>query len=405
MAKLMIVLNRIVIGGAPADTVQLAGALSREHETCLVSGAKVEDEKDAAYLLSDLKHIRHLEIKSMRRSINPLYDWQAYCELKKIIRSERPDIIHTHGAKPGFLARLAASRSGVPVIVHTYHGHIFHSYFNKLASFFFVAVERWLARKSSAIIVLSESQKQEIANCYRICPAEKISVIPLGLDIEPFVNGQDEKRQRFRKKYGLEENESAIGLVGRIVKVKNHGFFLQVASRLSKEMKREVKFFIVGDGNLRKKLEAEAVALQLEPVSLLTSKEGKLVFTSWIREIDEVMAGLDIVTLTSFNEGTPVSLLEAQAAGKPIVAINVGGTADTMLDEESGFLLKDFDSDLFAQKLEWLVRHKSEAIQMGRKGREYVKSTHPFKLQVEKTLQLYKSLLSNLKGSPNLRTG
>jgi glycosyltransferase involved in cell wall biosynthesis len=227
----------------------------------------------------------------------------------------------------------------------------------------------------------------------------------LGLDIEPFVNGQDEKRQRFRKKYGLEENESAIGLVGRIVKVKNHGFFLQVASRLSKEMKREVKFFIVGDGNLRKKLEAEAVALQLEPVSLLTSKEGKLVFTSWIREIDEVMAGLDIVTLTSFNEGTPVSLLEAQAAGKPIVAINVGGTADTMLDEESGFLLKDFDSDLFAQKLEWLVRHKSEAIQMGRKGREYVKSTHPFKLQVEKTLQLYKSLLSNLKGSPNLRTG
>ena len=97
MAKLMIVLNRIVIGGAPADTVQLAGALAREHETCLVSGAKVEDEKDAAYLLSDLKHIRHLEIKSMRRSINPLYDWQAYRELKKIIRSERPDIIHTHG--------------------------------------------------------------------------------------------------------------------------------------------------------------------------------------------------------------------------------------------------------------------------------------------------------------------
>lgn len=398
----MIVLNRIVIGGAPADTVQLAGALAQEYETCLVSGAKVEDEKDAAYLLTNLGQIRHLEVKSMRRSINPFLDWRAYHELKRIIQSEKPDIIHTHGAKPGFLARLAASRSGVPVIIHTYHGHVFHSYFNRLASFFFIAIERWLARKTTAVIVLSDSQKEEIAVRYRICEPGKISVIPLGLDVEPFETGQSEKRQRFRQKYGLQENESAIGLVGRIVKVKNHGFFLEVASRLSQQMKDEVRFFIVGDGSLRKKLEAEAAAMHLQPVSATDSKKGKLVFTSWIREIDEVMAGLDIVTLTSFNEGTPVSLLEAQAAGKPIVAVDAGGTADTMQNEESGFLLKNYDSRLFAQKLEWLIKHKAEASNMGQKGRAYVKSHHPFKQQVEKTILLFNSLLSNFKKSPHL---
>ena len=152
----MIILNRIVIGGAPADTVQLAGALAREHETCLVSGAKVEDEKDAAYLLSDLKHPspgdqEHAPVHQ------PVIRLASIPRAQKIIQSERPDIIHTHGAKPGFLARLAASRSGVPVIVHTYHGHIFHSYFNKLASFF------CCCRKMACQEILGHHRAEQIA--------------------------------------------------------------------------------------------------------------------------------------------------------------------------------------------------------------------------------------------------
>ena len=397
----MIILNRIVIGGAPADTVQLARALAGEHEVCLVSGAKVKDEAEADYLLNSIRDIRHIVLPSMRRSLNIFRDWKAFRELKRIIQREKPDVLHTHGAKPGFLGRLAGSRQGVPVIVHTYHGHVFHSYFNLLASRFFVNTERWLARKTSAIIVLSDSQKTEIANHYRIAPPEKVHVIPLGLDSAPFEADQAEKRIKFRKKYGVLEEESAIGLVGRIVKVKNHGFFLKVASILKNSMADDVKFFIVGDGHLRKKLESEASSLMLNPVSTPQLPGGeRLVFTSWIREIDEVMAGLDIITLTSFNEGTPVSLLEAQAAGKPIVAIDVGGTGDTMVNEETGFLLKDFDTRLFAEKLEWLVKNKSEAHKMGSRGREYVKTRHPFQKQVENTLLLYKQLL-NRSTSPS----
>lgn len=390
----MIILNRIVIGGAPADTVQLAKALATSHDVCLVSGAKTGDEQDAGHLLRELHGIRHIMVPSLRRSIHPFRDWQAYAALGKIISKEKPDIVHTHGAKPGFLARLAASRQGVPVILHTYHGHIFHSYFNPWASRLFISAERWIAGKTSAIIVLSESQKEEIAEKYRICPSIKITVIPLGLETSPFENDQTEKRNRFRGKYGLTDEETAIGLVGRIVKVKNHSFFLKVASRLNHQMRERVRFFIVGDGKLRKKLEKEAMALNLGPVTAGNNViQGRLVFTSWIREIDEVMAGLDIVTLTSFNEGTPVSLLEAQAAGKPIVAINVGGTADIMLDEKSGFLLPNFNTDQFAEKLEWLVKHPAEAGQMGTRGREYVRTCHPFSTQLERTISLYRHLL------------
>lgn len=401
LAKVLIILNRIVIGGAPADTVQLARALAGEHEVCLVSGAKVKDEAAADYLLNNIRDIRHIIVPSMRRSLNIFRDWGAYRELKKIIQKEQPDILHTHGAKPGFLGRLAAYRQGVPVIVHTYHGHVFHSYYNPVASRFFIGAERWLARKTTAIIVLSDSQKKEIADHYRITPGEKVHVIPLGLDAAPFECNQEVKRMKFRKKYGVLDDESAIGLVGRIVKVKNHGFFLKVASILKNNLADDVKFFIIGDGRLRKKLESEANALMLDPVSIpQLPGRGRLVFTSWIREIDEVMAGLDIITLTSFNEGTPVSLLEAQAAGKPIVAIDVGGTGDTMVDEETGFLLKDFDTQLFAEKLEWLVKNKSEAHKMGSRGREYVKTRHPFQKQVENTLLLYKQLLSRITGQP-----
>ncbi|HEU4904426.1 MAG TPA: glycosyltransferase [Flavisolibacter sp.] len=393
MPKVLRILNRLIVGGPVLNATYLTKYLSPEFETLLVVGEKEAHEKSADYLATQLG-IEYITIPEMGRSISPLKDLQAYHKLKKIIREFKPDVVHTHAAKPGALGRLAAAACGVPAIVHTYHGHVFHSYFSKLKSGFYINLERFLASKSSAIVAISEAQKKELVQDFRIAPENKFRIVPLGLDLDKFQQHMPEKRARFRAEFGLGDDEVAIGIIGRLVPVKNHSLFLKAVQSVLQKSNRKIKAFIIGDGETRADLESEALRLG---VSFSTQDSSAhlhpLVFTSWRSDVDTIAAGLDIITLTSFNEGTPVSLIEAQAAGKPIVSTKVGGIGDIVLEGQTALLANVDDEDTFCGHLLRLVEDDALRLQLGTNSSPYVLQRFGYQRLMRDMADLYYELL------------
>jgi glycosyltransferase involved in cell wall biosynthesis len=397
MPRILRILNRLAVGGPVLNATYLTKYLAPEFETLLVVGEREEHEKSAEHLTTKLG-ISYTTIAGMGRSVNPLSDYKAYGDLKKLIQSFKPDIVHTHAAKPGAIGRLAASAMKVPVIVHTFHGHVFHSYFSSVKTKFYINTERYLARKSNAIIAISEQQKKELAHQFRIAPEEKFRVIPLGLDLDAFATAQDEKRKKFRTEFGVEDDEIAIGIIGRLVPIKNHYLFLKAIAHVLHHTGKKVKAFIIGDGETRPDLENVA---QQAGIAFSTENSGThpypLVFTSWRRDVDVIMAGLDIVTLTSFNEGTPVSLIEAQAANKPIVSTRVGGIADIVLEGKTALLADVQDGDTFADHLLQLVQNDALRHDLGHTGRQHVIERFSYQRLMHDMTTLYRELLQKNK--------
>lgn len=375
------------------NATYLTKYLSPEFETLLVVGEKEAHEKSAGYLADQLG-INYVTIPEMGRSISPMKDVQAYNKLKKLIREFKPDIVHTHAAKPGALGRLAASACGVPAIVHTYHGHVFHSYFNKVKSGFYINLERFLASKSSAIVAISEAQKKELSQEFKIAPEHKFRIIPLGLDLDKFQRDMPEKRSTFRAEFGLDDDVVAIGIIGRLVPVKNHPLFLKAIHHVLQHSSRKIRAFMIGDGETRADLEAEASRLGI-PFSVQDSDEHPhpLVFTSWRSDVDTIMAGLDIIALTSFNEGTPVSLIEAQAAGKPIVSTKVGGIGDIVLEGETALLAALDDEETFCRHLLQLVEDEDLRVRLGSNSSPYVLQRFSYQRLMRDMSELYYELL------------
>ena len=257
MPKILRIINRFNLGGPTYNVAYLSKYLAPEFETLLVGGEKDETEDSSQFILDNLG-LKPIIIPEMKREISLVNDRIAYKKIKKFIREFNPDIVHTHASKAGTLGRLAAHACHVPVIVHTFHGHVFHSYFGKTKTGIFKTIERYLAKRSDAIIAISEKQKLELSIEHKICPAEKISVIPLGFDLSRFRENQDVKRKLFRDEYLISENEIAIVIVGRLVPVKNHSMFLRGLKMAMEKTGLPVRAFIVGDGEEREKLESLA---------------------------------------------------------------------------------------------------------------------------------------------------
>ena len=398
MPKIIRILNRLAVGGPVLNATYLTKYLAPDFDTLLVVGEKEDHEQSAEYLATNLS-IGYTTIQGMGRSINPASDYFAYQKLKKLIKDFKPDIVHTHAAKPGAIGRLAAAAAGVPVVLHTFHGHVFHSYFNSLKSKLFINTERYLASKSDAIIAISEQQRKELVEDFKIAPAEKFRLIPLGLDLDKFTNNIDQKRQKFRQSFELEDDVVAIGIIGRLVPIKNHYLFIKAIKHVLDNTSKKIKAFIVGDGETRADLENVA---QQAGIPFSTEKDAHhphpLVFTSWRSDVDTIMAGLDIVTLTSFNEGTPVSLIEAQAANKPIVSTRVGGIADVVLEGETALLADVQDGETFSNHLFQLVQDDVLRQQMGKKGQEQVLQRFSYQRLMGDMSALYYELLEKKKG-------
>ncbi len=394
MIKVLRIINRFNLGGPTYNVAYLSKYMSDEYETLLVGGAKDDTEESSDFIVDNLG-LKPIIIEEMKREINLKNDYAAYKKIKKIIREYKPDIVHTHASKAGTLGRLAAHSCGVKVIVHTFHGHVFHSYFGKLKTTFYKNVERYLAKKSTAIIAISEIQKNELVNEHRICKAEKVNVIPLGFDLSRFQENQSEKRKMFREKYNLDEDEIAIAIIGRLVPVKNHILFLEGLKIVSEKTTKKIRAFIVGDGEDRNVIEKKAKELNITFIDGTKENEKALLtFTSWIKEIDMVLAGSDIVALTSFNEGTPVSLIEAQAANKPIVTTNVGGIENVVIPKETALLCENNNIKEFTDQLLKLIENSTLRNSMAEKGWKHVREKFHFTRLVKDMEILYKTLLN-----------
>ena len=393
MPKILRILNRLAVGGPVLNAAYLTKYMAPDFETLFVVGEKEGHEKDADFLAEQLG-IEYTTIEGMGRSINPGSDFIAYQKIKKIIKEFKPDVVHTHAAKPGAIGRLAAAAMNVPAIIHTFHGHIFHSYFNSLKTNLFINTERYLARRSHAIVAISKQQKKELSEDFKIAPSEKFRVIPLGFDLDRFCTDQEEKRAAFRSEFDLAEDEIAIGIIGRLVPVKNHYLFLKAIAHVLHSSDKKIKAFIIGDGETRADLENIAIQADIKFSNETdTMHPHPLVFTSWRSDVDVINAGLDIVALTSFNEGTPVSLIEAQAANKPIVSTRVGGIQDIVKEGETGLLADISDTESFCDNLLRLVEDDDLRYRMGRNNSQHVMDRFSYHLLTKDMSDLYWDLL------------
>lgn len=391
MPRVLRIVNRFNLGGPTYNAAYLTKFLPSEFETLLVGGMKDDSEGSSLHILNEL-NLEPVILDEMRREINLGQDRLAYNKIKALIKSFKPDIVHTHASKPGALGRLAAHQLGVPVIVHTFHGHSFHSYFNPLTTAFYRRVERYLAARSSCIIALSEQQKNELVYQYRICPESKVRIVPLGFDLEKFQFDIVQKRINFRRDYLLEPDVIAIGIIGRLVPIKNHELFLRAMAIVRHRTKKNVRAFVVGDGEQKSQLLQLCADLDLD-YSEKPTPSAMITFTSWINDIDCVNAGMDIICLTSKNEGTPVSLIEAQAANKPIVSTRVGGIENIVQSGRTALLSETNNHVTLANNLLRLIEDDTLRKDFGADGWSFVKEKFHFQRLAKDTANLYNELL------------
>ena len=386
MKKILRIINRFNLGGPTYNAAYLTKYLESDYETLLVGGQHEESEKSSMHILDDLD-LKPIIIPEMQRSLNPYKDQIAFKKIQDIIKEFKPDIVHTHAAKAGALGRRAAYKLGVKQIYHTFHGHVFHSYFGSFKTKIFKEIERNLAKKTTKIIAISDIQKRELSKIHRICPEKNIEVIPLGFDLEKFNIDRDTKRKKFRKKWNIKENEIAIGIIGRLVPIKNHFFFIDVIQEVQKKSKVPIKAFIVGDGEEKQNIINYIKSKNLDYSFDYSPATFQL--TSWIKEVDRVNSGMDIICLTSLNEGTPVSLIEAQASGKPIVSTKTGGIENIVIENKTALLSKNNDLHTFSKNLLSLVSDSEKRILFSKYGLEKSKDFHYDKL-INKMKKLYK---------------
>lgn len=406
--KILRIIARLNVGGPARHVVWLTeGLQDSEFQSTLIAGRVPDGEEDMSYL-AEQNGVTPVFIDEMSRELS-IRDTVSLIKIYRRMRLEKPDIVHTHTAKAGTVGRIAAlfyrwltwkSLIGRPRrirVVHTFHGHVFHSYYGKLKTGIFIAIEKFLARfATDRIIVISARQFGEIHSEYGVGRAEQYKIIPLGIDLESLRESR-QKRQDFRGEMEVADNEIIVGFVGRLTEIKNISLYLQVAELYIKENDGGLprpRFVIVGDGHLRESLEREALERGIEDdVDFLGNRT----------DVEAIYAGLDIVALTSLNEGTPLSLIEAMASRRAVISTSVGGVTDLLGEEvetndgfsvcERGIGVEPNSARSFLNGLIYLV--KNEELREGLVGRaaDFVESAYGKDRLVRDIRELYRDLM------------
>ena len=372
--------SRLNVGGPAVHVILLTAGLKARGYTTRLAVGKESPREGNLLDLAAAKGVDCLQLVALGRDIRPLSDVRALWRLCRILRQFRPHIVHTHTAKAGVLGRVAARLAGVPVVVHTYHGHVLRSYFGPLRNALFRALERALGQASDALVAVSQSVKDDLVDL-GVAEAAKIRVVPLGLELAGLTRALP--RGRLRAQSGVAEGAPLVGIVGRLAPIKDLPTFL-LAAALVRRSAPEVRFAIVGDGEERPALEAEVLRLGLQDV---------VHFHGWHRDMSGVYGDLDLVVNCSRNEGTPVALIEALAAGRPVIATRVGGTPDLLARGDNGILVPPGDPESLAAAIEGVLRAPDAARARAACGRAYVLRQHCADRLVDDVDQLYRQLL------------
>jgi glycosyltransferase involved in cell wall biosynthesis len=381
--RVLRIINRFNIGGPTYNATFLTRYIGDEFETLLVGGLPEADEADSLHIPQQYG-LNPLLIEEMQRNPNLKSDQKAYKRIRKIIEDFKPDIVHTHAAKAGALGRRAAKAAKVPIIVHTYHGHVFHGYFNRFKTSVFKLIERKLAKYSTRIIAISDLQKNELVHKFNICNDKQTVVIPLGFDLEKFNTSRDVNRIETRKNYQLNEDEIAIGIIGRLAPIKNHLFFIDVLKEI--RTSKKIRVFIVGDGEEKNSIET-AINQYSWPENITFE------MTSWIMDIAAFNPAMDIICLCSINEGTPVSLIEAQASNVAVISTDVGGVKDIVLDKKTGFIVTSNTKEEYKEKLLTLIEDDILRKKMSDSGWDFVKDMFHYTRLAKDVRELYLTLM------------
>ncbi len=405
--RVLRLITRLNVGG-PAKHVAwlMTGLDPGRFRQILVAGRVQAGEDDMGPWL-ERAGVSYQILPGLGRAINPLADLSSLARVLGLLIRHRPHILATHTSKAGFLGRSAlllyrpyARLRGWPRprAVHTFHGHTFHGYFGPLKTRIFLALERFLARRATwRIVVISPGQLQEIHRRYRVGSRRQFALVPLGIDLEPF-RDTEAGRRRFRSQLGVDPDQVLVGAVGRVAAVKNYPLFLQTAARLKQTrpgLYQRVRFVLVGGGPPGEMARLEALARELgigERV-ILAGNRG---------DPENFFPGLDLLMITSTNEGTPVSILEGGACGLSVLATAVGGVPDLLgevvQEEREGFCLRQRgvsapsgDAAALAAGLAWLLEHPQRAAGLGRSLQDYVQRRHDKARLVRDIAALYQT--------------
>jgi len=355
--RVLRIITRMNVGGPSRQVTLLSGLPG--YETMTVFGQCESGEKEDAHLIAELKG-NWKRIHTLRRSIRPWSDLSTLLSLIRIILRFKPHIVHTHTAKAGMIGRLAAWLCRVPILIHTYHGHVLEGYFSPPVSAIFRYIERWLAKRSNALILLSHLQWISITEKHEIGNPRKNRIIPLGLTIESWIENNAIPKPHWYQERQLNSSIRYISWVGRLTAIKNPILLIEIALELQQFKKLpEWKILVAGNGELRTELEAAIESRQLgSAIQLL----------SWEQDLFSLFRASEITLLTSWQEGTPVSLIEAMACGVPIVATSVGGVPD-IIPESAGLLTDPGDARALAQQVRHLLLNPEKRAQLGAAGR------------------------------------
>jgi glycosyltransferase involved in cell wall biosynthesis len=408
--KIVRIIARLNVGGPAKHVVWLTeGLRNAGYESVLVAGTVPVGEDDMGYFAEN-SGVKPVFIPEMSREIS-VKDLLTVWKLYRLLCRERPDIVHTHTAKAGTVGRIAGllyrwSTLGALIgrrrqckLVHTYHGHIFHSYYGQIKTGFFLFVERILARLATdRIVVITEQQREEIHDRFRVGSREQFAVIRLGLDINQFADGNS-RRSLLRDQLGVHADEILIGIVGRLTAVKNHELFLRAVSEFKQgslnSQARQVRFIIIGGGSLRGELERSVENLGLV---------GDVVFAGNRSDPENFYPALDVVALTSKNEGTPLTLIEAMANGRPVIATAVGGVVDLLGNPQPGDQPTSYlvcqrgisvsvdEAKAFAMGLDRLVNDDALRRTLGESGRRFVEQNYSKQRLLDDVNGLYQEL-------------
>ena len=378
--KVVRVITRLNIGGPAIHTLLLTREMAAlDYRTVLVAGTCEPEDGDMSYLLQAADSVRW--VPELSRSVRPWRNLKALWRLWRLLRCERPTIVHTHTAMAGCLGRLAAVLSGAPIVIHTFHGNSLNEYFSRFRAGVFRRVEQLLARFTDALCVVSPQQARELSAKFHVAPAHKFHVVPLGLELDDYFG--------LRPPTGT--GPLTVGWFGRMVPVKNIEL-LTATIETALQRSPDMRFVIAGDGPDRSAL-----------MRILDRFGGRVEWLGWQREILPAMARCDVVLQTSRNEGTPVALIQGMAAARPFVSTAVGGVVDMVTGGAqratggarwyANGVLTEADATTLADALEALAKDRTLVSRMGLAGRALASRQYRKETLVGNVDALYRELL------------
>ena len=385
--KVLRVIARLNVGGPALHVAYLTeGLAERGYDTTLVAGSLAHGEESMAHVARQ-RGARIVTLPHLARQVSPLNDLLAVRHLAKLIRTERPQILHTHTAKAGAVGRVAALLAGdarPPIVVHTFHGHVLRGYFNPLATLAFRTLERWLASVTTRLIAVSPEVRDDLVRL-GVAPREKFVVIRLGIQLDERVGTDDTARRETRRRLGVSPESFVVGWVGRMTAVKRTDDVL-LAFKGVIDRGVDAWLCLIGDGPDRQRLERRAHELGIAK---------RCLFVGYQNDVAPYYEAIDALLLPSANEGTPVSVIEALAAERPTVATRVGGVPDVVREGVDGYLVDVGDADTLAARLVELAGDPDKRDAMGREGRRRVLERYAVDRLVDDIDQLYRELLDD----------